>query len=150
MWPRLESARFSRVVEEVRRSECDKYKYPGGPVITPAEAQEEAQVADLVAALRVSIEAAKERQRQRTNGSIPMTQMTQLLQWALDDLSYVKPNGPPDQLTAAGGLYGPPVRDHYCVDPGIGASDVNRCVERSSKREMSRRLLPSRRCPGDR
>jgi hypothetical protein len=36
-----------------------------------------------------------------------MTQMTQLLQWALDDLSYVKPNGPPDQLTAAGGLYGP-------------------------------------------
>jgi hypothetical protein len=57
MWPRLASARFSRVVEEVRRSECDKY--PGGPVITPAEAQEEAQVADLVAALRVSIEAAK-------------------------------------------------------------------------------------------
>jgi hypothetical protein len=65
MWPRLESARLSRVIEEVRRSERDRY--PGGvPVITAQEAQEaqEAEVVDLLAALRASVEAAKERRRQ--------------------------------------------------------------------------------------
>jgi hypothetical protein len=60
MWPRLESARLSGVVHEMHRHEL-----PVVPPIPPIEDEPpEAEVVDLLTALRASIEAAKEKRRQ--------------------------------------------------------------------------------------
>jgi non-homologous end joining protein Ku len=71
MWPRLESARLSGVVQEMHRNELRMG--PPNPHIEEDQAQEaEAEVVDLLAALRASVEAAKARRSawdKKSNGS---------------------------------------------------------------------------------